>query len=332
MFQWPWLMICVALISTVQWQALLTESINGYYWNWREYSTISREFYSRPKRGDSNPENTTPITIDSNTKFSPRAIITTSNSRVPQLLNSTKEQSTSYKNNTIQSSNGLRSSQSKSPSVVIFPSSVKETTPISINKFIPDLRFVEKCSKNNSYCDKIDNYPKQDLQQIFRTSKLMSSGLFGVDAINDLETRFSMNVGNEPQPICGSLEQIVFPEAGLTKNDEWRFIVQGPNNDNNNFRQGIRVEKCINPGESCKFSENLPNGYTTTCVQKYIYRKLVAIKDTKEIYYESFRLPSCCACMYTAKAGIEDRSLSLRFDSNNKSEQLSIDSRKIKNI
>lgn len=56
---------------------------------------------------------------------------------------------------------------------------------------------------------------------------------------------------------------------------------------------------CRNVGETCKFSEHLPTGYTTTCVQKYIYKKLVAIKDSKEIYYESFKLPSCCSCMYS---------------------------------
>lgn len=28
----------------------------------------------------------------------------------------------------------------------------------------------------------------------------------------------------------------------------------------------------------------------------------MAIKDSNEIYYESFKLPSCCACMYSAIA------------------------------
>lgn len=54
-----------------------------------------------------------------------------------------------------------------------------------------------------------------------------------------------------------------------------------------------------NAGQPCKFSDNLPLGYTTTCVQKYIYKKLVAIKESKEVYYDNFKLPSCCACMYS---------------------------------
>lgn len=38
-------------------------------------------------------------------------------------------------------------------------------------------------------------------------------------------------------------EEVIFPEAGVNKNNEWRYIVQD-NNNNNNFKQGIRVEKC----------------------------------------------------------------------------------------
>ena len=61
-------------------------------------------------------------------------------------------------------------------------------------------------------------------------------------------------------------------------------------------------------GAKCKFNGLLPLGYTTTCVQKYIYKKLVAIKDFKEIYYESFKLPSCCECMYS-KPAYDDQKL-----------------------
>lgn len=55
-------------------------------------------------------------------------------------------------------------------------------------------------------------------------------------------------------------------------------------------------------GTKCKFNDLLPLGYTSTCVQKFIYKKLVAIKDSKEVYYESFKLPSCCECMYSSNA------------------------------
>lgn len=64
---------------------------------------------------------------------------------------------------------------------------------------------------------------------------------------------------------------------------------------------------CRNAGEKCKFNDNLPIGHTSTCVQKYIYKKLVAMKDSNEIYYENFKLPSCCACMYSVNTDLLTR-------------------------
>lgn len=43
------------------------------------------------------------------------------------------------------------------------------------------------------------------------------------------------------------------------------------------------------------------------CVQKYIYKKLVAITDSKEIYFENFKLPSCCVCMYSVNPSLLTR-------------------------
>ncbi|XP_050430330.1 uncharacterized protein LOC126839221 isoform X2 [Adelges cooleyi] len=247
MIQWPWLMTFLVLISTVQWTCIKAQYPHEYNLNWREYSFLPKEYYTRTKRTNSLfQDTTTPITVDSNTyKYEQRAIITTTNVRI-STTNLTKSFTTREQpsnDSTTHVSNGLKTPQSKSSSIVVFPNSAKEAVhTISVNKFIPDRQIIDNCSKNDSYCDKVDNYPRQDLQQIFRTSKFMSSGLFGVDAITDLETRISLK-SVEPQPICGSLEQIVYPEAGLNKNNEWRYIVQGPNNDSNNYRQGIRVEK-----------------------------------------------------------------------------------------
>lgn len=66
---------------------------------------------------------------------------------------------------------------------------------------------------------------------------------------------------------------------------------------------------CRNAGTTCKkiISDSLPIGYTSTCIQKYIYKKLVAVTDSKEIYYEDFKLPSCCVCMYSANPDLLTR-------------------------
>lgn len=63
-----------------------------------------------------------------------------------------------------------------------------------------------------------------------------------------------------------------------------------------------------NAGNTCMFQENLPMGYNITCVQKYMYKRLVAIKDSKDVYYlDSFKFPSCCACMYSVNTQILTR-------------------------
>ncbi|CAI6368618.1 unnamed protein product [Macrosiphum euphorbiae] len=176
--------------------------------------------------------------------------------------------------------------------------------PNQINKFIPDLQKMKKCSTNETFpfCINVDNYPKEDLSKIFRTSKYNSTSYFETD--NEIQTRI---LNSNLEEFCESEEQVIFPEAGITKYGEWRYIIQDLNIDNTNYRQGIRVEKCKNAGATCKFDDIFPLGYATICVQKYIYKKLVAIKDSKEIYYESFKLPSCCECMYIKITDISSR-------------------------
>jgi len=40
---------------------------------------------------------------------------------------------------------------------------------------------------------------------------------------------------------------------------------------------------------------------------------MVAIKDSNEVYYESFKIPSCCECMYSINP---DADLLTRFNPN----------------
>ncbi|XP_050435265.1 protein spaetzle-like isoform X2 [Adelges cooleyi] len=291
MIQGPWLMIFLVFISTFQWTCIKAQHPHEYNLNWQEYSFLLKVNYTGTERTNSHfQDTTTPITVDSN-KYENRAIITTTNVRT-STTNLTKSQQSNH--STILAS---KTPQIKSSPIVVLPNSTKKAVhTIPVKK--PDQPIIVKCSKNDGYCEHADNYPRRDLQQILRTSKFIPSGLFGEDPTEFIKV--PQSTISRPQPMCASLEQIIYPEAAVDKNLEWRYIFQGPNNDTNKYRQGIRVETCINSGEPCKFCEHLPSGYTTICVQKYIYRKLAAIKDSKEMYYDSFRMPSCCACMYTA--------------------------------
>jgi len=60
-----------------------------------------------------------------------------------------------------QISKGLKTQQTKLASTIIFPNSIKEKVPtVEINKFIPDSQVIEKCSMNESFCIKVDSYPR----------------------------------------------------------------------------------------------------------------------------------------------------------------------------
>ncbi|XP_025198393.1 protein spaetzle-like [Melanaphis sacchari] len=325
MTEWPWLMIILALISTIQWPNSTAQHTYDYNSYWEGY--LWSPARNRPKRTSLfDRDTTTTSSFKENQKNEPAVTnIKNVHSRDTPTTNLTKslfknENINTTNNTNKQHNSSLKLPQTKSSSIV-FPSSINEKMQsVKINKFIPEPHVIEKCSLNESFCIKVDNYPRQDLINIFRTSKYMSNSYFGTDIVNeitDLETRLS---NSNLQPFCESKEDVIFPEAGITKNNEWRYIIQDPNNDNTSFKQGIRVEKCINAGTTCKFNDLLPNGYTTTCVQKYIYKKLVAIKDSKEIYYESFKLPSCCECMYsinpdllTRKGGLGEELEGRRF-------------------
>ncbi|VVC38349.1 Carbohydrate-binding-like fold,Spaetzle,PLC-like phosphodiesterase, TIM beta/alpha-barrel [Cinara cedri] len=179
------------------------------------------------------------------------------------------------------------------------PCLIEKTMPIvSFNKFTPDSHAIDKCSMNRSFCTQIDNYPREDLLRIFKSFKFrLATKICSTDPMSemyDFEHR-NPKMSTFLQPMCESQAKVIYPEAGVVKNNKWRFIVQ----DQNAIKQGIRVETCLNDGGPSKFSDSLPMGYKTTCVQKYIYKKLMAITEGEDIYYDTFKLPSCCACMYS---------------------------------
>eukprot|EP00102_Acyrthosiphon_pisum_P019606 XP_016656816.1 PREDICTED: protein spaetzle-like [Acyrthosiphon pisum] len=119
-----------------------------------------------------------------------------------------------------------------------------------------------------------------------------------MNEINDFETRI---LDDSLESFCESKTEVIFPEAGLTSKNEWHYIVQIPEtNDNGTFiKQGVLVEKCIDTRVPCKFDDTLPLGYVSTCIQKYIFKRLISIGGSHHFYYDTFKMPSCCQCMYS---------------------------------
>lgn len=57
-----------------------------------------------------------------------------------------------------QLSTGFKLPQTKT-SPIVFPNSINEKMQ-SLNKFVPEQQVIEKCSLNESFCIKVDNYPR----------------------------------------------------------------------------------------------------------------------------------------------------------------------------
>lgn len=61
----------------------------------------------------------------------------------------------------MQPNNGLKPQQTKSSSMIIFPNSSDEKmATVSLNKFVPEPQAIEKCAMNESFCLKVDSYPR----------------------------------------------------------------------------------------------------------------------------------------------------------------------------
>lgn len=51
-------------------------------------------------------------------------------------------------------------------------------------------------------------------------------------------------------------------------------------------------------GGACDLIGELPDGYETSCKQKYIYRRLLSVGDEGDPVVDSFEIPSACCCAY----------------------------------
>ncbi|KAJ9582244.1 hypothetical protein L9F63_003373 [Diploptera punctata] len=172
-------------------------------------------------------------------------------------------------------------------SKIIFPGPVdSDKSPI----FKPDGPR-PKCADLQSYCEDADHYPYDHVRNLLENGASLGPGFKDYVKV-EIDTRIQPD---EDIKLCPSAEHIVFPKVAQNKEDKWMFVVnQEPH------LQGVRVEKCEKE-DRCQFSENFPGSYVTSCQQKYIYRKMLALGENGQPINDSFKLPSCCSCVVTKK-------------------------------
>ncbi|KAK9506295.1 hypothetical protein O3M35_008255 [Rhynocoris fuscipes] len=174
------------------------------------------------------------------------------------------------------------------------------------DRFVPPFgKKAPECAKGSTFCETVEDYPSTYLENALQDAGNQFRIMFGDDLLGDSSISHRIDIKDE-FTLCPSIENVVYPQIAKNKENEWLFIV-----NQGQYRQGVRVETCKSPdnSESCAFTEAFPLGYKTTCRQKYIYRRLIALNADGKTITDTFQLPSCCACIVTNDGlGLEGRS------------------------
>ncbi|KAF7394842.1 hypothetical protein HZH66_008016 [Vespula vulgaris] len=123
-----------------------------------------------------------------------------------------------------------------------------------------------------TFCERVFEYPEEIINAAIQQNNSIKY-LATVDAIPDVVQRID---ATDDAPLCLSTEQVIYPKSAETKNKEWLFVI-----NQENFKQGVRIETCSNENSECNIINGLAEGYKTTCKQKYIYRQLAAVSNNE---------------------------------------------------
>ncbi|XP_053995002.1 protein spaetzle [Hylaeus volcanicus] len=138
-----------------------------------------------------------------------------------------------------------------------------------------------------TFCEFIPNYPSELVRIALQNNPYIRFYTNG----DELDTPLLPEDEPEEQPLCVSSEQIVFPKIALTKDKDWKYII-----NHENWTQSVRVETCIDEDKPCRVIEGFAEGYVTKCRQKYLHRQLWAVAENGSISRETFRFPASCCC------------------------------------
>ncbi|GJQ81636.1 spz [Trypoxylus dichotomus] len=177
---------------------------------------------------------------------------------------------------------------------IIFPHSEEHRSEDNHLPPLAPFRKIPLCARNDqTFCENIDTYPYAKVQS-FLQRDATPRDLFGVDeAPDEFVNRDSLEV---ERFMCETRQKLVFPKVGKTRDKTWKYIVN--QNSSEGYIQGVLVRLCSSANGPCDFADYLPLGYTTTCKQIYVYRRLLSLDKKGITYNDYFELPSGCCCSY----------------------------------
>ncbi|XP_015588412.1 uncharacterized protein LOC107264549 isoform X2 [Cephus cinctus] len=165
---------------------------------------------------------------------------------------------------------------------IVFPSEENES---QAHRFVPGPASI---CKDNTYCEHSPDYPEGYIQTAIREQENLKY-FTGVDEVVNIIQRIDSPL--EDTQLCVSTEQVIIPKSAENREKQWRYIV-----NHGNVTQGVRIEKCQNEDSECRIFDSVPNGYKTSCKQKYIYRQLMALMANGSVSPDLFRFPASCCC------------------------------------
>ncbi|XP_016913129.1 uncharacterized protein LOC107998387 isoform X1 [Apis cerana] len=170
--------------------------------------------------------------------------------------------------------------------LLIFPVHLKSSDISTIYKMNPNFLPVPICNREH-YCEENTlYYPDKIISQ-----ELEKNPHFRYYASTNEIIYPEFEDKSEEESLCISREQIIFPKSGLTKELEWKYIV-----NHINLTQAVHTEICLEKDRPCRIIEGFAEGYYTKCKQKFIYHQLLAVASNGSIIPELFRFPTNCYC------------------------------------
>ncbi|KAG0712591.1 Protein spaetzle 5 [Chionoecetes opilio] len=96
--------------------------------------------------------------------------------------------------------------------------------------------------------------------------------------------------------LCAYEEDYIMPRAALNNKGTWMFLVN-MEEESPQYTQAVQTKKCIPGATSCSGACNIPNGFTATCQQQYVQKRLIALDGSgSTLATDLFWFPSCCLC------------------------------------
>lgn len=156
-----------------------------------------------------------------------------------------------------------------------------------------------KFDLNNIFQEDVPGYPEAEINEALRRTPESLRNYFNaidtpLDPNRNLTERIAHNENfdEKEEPICRSVIRNIYPREARLDNSR----VYVPNSQD--FMQIISVEICQQANEDCNYLQGvLPEGFSSVCVQKYAYKKLLYLDPLeKRMASDMFRYPSCCSC------------------------------------